>query len=305
MTARLFSLVRARGGVITGADADRLGLDAIALSRLTREGHLTRVRPGAYAAAADWAGASDVERYAMRTRAVLRTRPELVASHQAALVLAGVVVPRMDLEVVHAVDIGAARTRARRRDGLSVHPSPQGCDIARDDHGDRMLEPATALVQVGVDQGELAFAVCLDRALSTRATSTEQVADVLDAQRRCRRRAGRLRQLLESADPLSPGPEATRLRIVVASLGFRPRLRVPIRGRDGGLLARPELLVGTSIAVVRTAYPPGVVDRLHQVGIAVAVVDDQDVGHPERVARAVAGAMREVAVMQRERARGA
>lgn len=305
MTAHLLRLVRARGAVITRIDAERLGLDAAALCRLAREGHLARVRAGAYAVAADWAQASDVERYAVRTRAVLRTRPELVASHHSALVLAGVVVPGMDLEVIHAVDSRGQRHRVRRRGGLSVHPRTGGRKVIRDDHGDLMLEPATALVQVGLDEGELDFAVMLDRALGLRRATVEQVAAALDAEDRRSRRVGQLRRLLERADPLSPGPEATRLRILLTELGFRPRLRVPVRGRDGGLLARPELLVGTSIAVVRSAYSPGDADRLRQVGIAVALVTHEDLDHPDRVARVVAGAMREVAVMQRERARGA
>lgn len=305
MTARLVSLVRSRGGVIATSEAAVLGLDAEALCRLARAGDLTRVRAGAYAVTDDWAEASDPERYAVRTRAVLRTRPGLVASHHSALVLAGVSAPGLDLETIHAVDARTPRPKVRSRAGLSVHPCPGGVHVIHDDHGDPRLEPATALVQVGMSQTEPTFAVLLDQALAARRVTVHEVAAALDAQDRRHARVGRLRRLLAAADPLTPGPEASRLRTLLMDLGFRPRLRVPIRGRDGGLVARPELLVGTSIAVVRTAYPPDVLERLRQVGVAVALVPGEHLDHPELVARAVAGAMQEVAVLQRERARGA
>lgn len=305
MTARLVSLVRSRGGVILRADAARVGIDAQTLTRLTREGELIRVRTGAYTLTEDWVASDDLERYAVRTRAVLRTRPELAASHHCALVLAGLSAPGLDLETIHAVDPRRERTKVRNRNALSVHPCPDAIGIIRDDHGDPMVEPAAAVVQVGIDSDEATFAVLLDLALAARLITIPGTAAALDARGRRRRRVGRLRQLLASADPLTPAPDATRLRVLLMDLGFRPRLRVPIRGRDGGLLARPELLVGTSIAVVRSAYPTEVIERLRQVGVAVALIHGADLEHPDRVARAVAGAMQEVAGMQRERARGA
>lgn len=305
MTARLVDLVRSRGGVVGRREAERIGVDAADLTRLAREGALVRVRAGAYAVRDDWLTAGGLERYAVRARAVLRTREELIASHHTALVLAGVCVPGVDLETIHAVDLRRERTKLRTRDGLSVHPGSMRLPTVRDELGDRMVEPAAALVQVGMDQDETTFAVLVDQALARGGTSLSDIAAALDAHGRRRHRVGRLHRLLAAADPLTAGPEASRLRIVLMGLGFRPRLRVPIRGIDGGLLARPELLIGTSIAVVRTAYPPDVLDRLRHVGVAVALVRDEDLDHPERVARAVASGMQEVAVMQRERARGA
>lgn len=85
-------------------------------------------------------------------------------------------------------------------------------------------------------------------------------------------------------------------------MGFQPRRRVPIRDVRTRLVARPELLIGTSIAVVRSAYDLGVLERLREVGVVVAEVRDADAGHPERVAAAIAGAMAELSDLCARRA---
>ncbi len=306
MDARLDELARARGGILTVADEAHLGLPAGHLSRAARRGELVAVRRGAYALAQTWTGASDPERYALRTRAALRTRVRVAASHHAALVLAGLgeVVGDLDADWGHVdvVSVGNGAGRVRTRGGLSVHPQPTGGLILTDSLGDAFLDVASALIQVAREHSMQAFAVALDQALRRQLTSVSEVWSALARAPRQGRWSTQAREVVLDADPLSPSPAATRLRIVLADMGFQPRRRVPIRDVRTRLVARPELLIGTSIAVVRSAYDLGVLERLREVGVVVAEVRDADAGHPERVAAAIAGAMAELSDLCARRA---
>jgi hypothetical protein len=301
MEERLVAFALGRGGVVTAADALRLGVPAARLSRLRAAGALVRLRRGAYAPTPVWEGSSRVERYALRTRAVLRTRSGVAASHHAALALAGVPVDGLPLHRVDVVDVQGRTDRVRSRRGVVVHPIPAaGGDVQVGAHGDLHLPVAHSLAALARDLAPVDFGVALDQALSCRVTSTEAVRAAL--RDLCRQPDGRQRArwlrpvsaVVDDADPLSPCAAATRLRIVVTDLGFRPRRRVPLRGRDGSTVVRAELLLGTSVAVARTAYAAADVDRLLAVGVTVAVVPDDDVGRPDRVAAAIATAMREL-----------
>lgn len=305
MDTRLVDLATARGGIITTEEAARLAFPPGHLGRLARRGRLVRLRRGAYALPRVWSAAAPTQRYALRTRAVLRTREGVAASHRSALVLAGVpdlLVPGEELTHLDVVEVGGGLTRVRTKGELSVHPCPDGATMRVDALGDPHLDVSAALAQVARDDAPVAFAVALDQALRLGLTSVSEVGAALDRVGRGGQWLTQARALLLDADPLSPSPAATRLRILLEDMGLEPRRRVPLPDAHGELLVRPELLIGNSVAVVRTAYSPGVLERLREVGVVVAVVPDEDVGHPERVAATIALAMNERSALSRKRA---
>ena len=301
MDGRLVDLARARGGLLTVAEADRLGVSPGVLHRLARAGDLVHVRRGVYALAESWDAATDPDRYAMRTRAVLRTREGVAAGHHGALRLAGVPLDRVPEERSHVCDTTGTGQRVRTKGPLSVHPRPVRSRALLDALGDPYLDPASAVVLIARDDGAVAAAAALDQALRIRAVTVPDVERVLDTHDDRHGWVRQFRVLLADADPLSPAPAATRLRILLTDLGFRPRLRVPLRDSSGQFLTRPELLIGTSVAVVRDAYPPQVVDRLREVGVVLARIGPDESEHPELVAAAVAAALRELSALRTTR----
>ena len=91
MDERLAAVIRAREGVVSASDAARIGVTPVQLDGLTRSGELVRLRRGAYALRQPYQAASPEERYRLRTKAILRTRPPVdAASHHAAVLLHGV-----------------------------------------------------------------------------------------------------------------------------------------------------------------------------------------------------------------------
>ena len=112
MDQRLAAVIAAQGGVVSAADAARVGVSAVQLDGLTRSGRLVRVRRGAYVLREAVETGSPEQRYVLRTKAVLRSRPALdAASHHAALLLAGVDTYAVDLGIVDLVSAVSA-TRA-------------------------------------------------------------------------------------------------------------------------------------------------------------------------------------------------
>lgn len=305
MEERLVDLARARGGLLTVPEAARLGVPPARLSRLRNAGVLVHVRRGAYALAGAWTDAAETERYVLRTRAVLRTRPGVAASHQAALTMAGVATGEAAPERIDVVDVTGTAARVRSKAGVFLHPRPVMSEIVTDALGDGRVPVTTALLQLARDSSPLVFAVALDQALRGGLTTTGEVGAALRLEVERPRWVRQAVDLLAGADPLSPCVEATRLRIMLTDMGFRPRLRVPLQSMADGSVLRAELLIGTSIAVSRTAYTDRERDRLRGLGMAVAVVPDADLGHPDRVAGSVAAAMRELEALRLPRARGA
>ena len=300
---RLAHLARARGGLVTTAEAARVGCGTQDLHRLSRCGELVHLRRGAYALGQTWEHSTPDQQYAVRTRAVLRTRSGVAAAAHSAVALAGLPLIGVDLDQIELLDTTGSVGRLRRKGGITVAPSQAGVAVLPDHFGDDRVPIWHALVSMVQSASDLGAAVALDAALARGMVVPAEILATLVGQPARARWVRSLRSIVDTADSLSPSPEATRLRVLVTDMGFDPRLRVPLRGADGDLLARADLLIGSSIAVVRDAYDRVVLERLHEVGVAVAHVPDADLDHPERVAKALARAMREV--QQLRLARGA
>ena len=305
MEQRLVDLARSRGGLVTVPEASGLGISPVRLNRLYTAGLLEHVRRGAYVLADTWADADEPRRYALRTRAVLRTRRGVAASHHAALTLAGAAPWGVPLDRIDIVDVDGRATRVRGKAGLVLHPARRGARIVTDDLGDPRVDVPSALLGLARDVSALTFAVALEEALRCGLTSVAEVTAPLEREDQRRRWVLQAREHVTAADPLSASTGVTRLRILLAGMGFRPRLRVPLRPLDDGPVLRPDLLIGTSVAVSLTAYSRRELDRLRAAGVEVAQVTQSDLDHPHRVAAAIAGAMRELDLRRGTRARGA
>jgi predicted transcriptional regulator of viral defense system len=115
MDERLAAITAAQGGVLSSRDAARVDVPPVALDALVRSGSLVRVRRGAYVLREVHEAAAPEERYRLRTRAILRTRPRTdAASHHAAALLHDVDTYGVDLAVVDIASVVKA-TRVRRR----------------------------------------------------------------------------------------------------------------------------------------------------------------------------------------------
>lgn len=242
MDQRLAAVVAAQEGVLSTADAARVGVGPIQLDGLARAGSFVRVRRGAYVLRAVYDGASPEGRYRLRTRAILRARPALdAASHHAALLLAGVATYDVSLAVV---DVVSAVRAPRVRSGLRTHPS-DGIDVEVVDGWSRVAVPV-ALCQVAGASGVVAGVSSMDAALHARRCTIEQVraalAQVPEHHRESADRA------LALADPACESVGETRTRILLRDLGFEVQSQRVIR--DGPLfVGRVDFVVHGLVVV--------------------------------------------------------
>ncbi len=303
MDDRLLAFAAARGGVFTSTHARALHVEEWTLRGWRRTGGVVRVRRDAYVLGALWRSAGPEERLALRTRAVLATRPGDVASYQAALALHGLPLHGVDLAVV---DVTTRTTRVRSTSGLRTHP---GTSTARPVVADgyRCQPVAAAVAQVALRSGLLAALVPLDAALHRAMTDLDAVARALaglDTTPGRRHRAGRV---LIRADGRSESPGETVTRTLLVDAGLEVRPQVEIRDPAGWLVGRVDLLVGDRVVVefdgalkyAGADGPEALVrekrreDALRELGYAVIRVTWADLGRPEvlvrRVRRAVTG----------------
>jgi len=242
MDERLAAVLAAQDGVVSTADAARVAVSAVQLDGLARSGRLVRVRRGAYVLRETLASASPEQRYRLRTKAVLRSRPALdAASHHAALLLAGVDTYRVDLDIV---DLVSAVRSTRVRSGVRTHPS-SGLGVEVVDGWSRVLLP-TALCQVAGASGIVAAVASMDDALHDRRCTVGQLwSAVLQLPDHHRSAAGRA---IDLADPASESVGETRTRLLLRDLGFEVvSQRVLTDGRR--FVGRVDLLVDGVVVV--------------------------------------------------------
>ena len=310
-----------RGHVFTYSEARERGVGDPELRRCLRAGDVVAARRGAYVLGAAWASSHDEGRLALRTKAVLATRPGSVASHQSALALHGLPVYGVSLSTVDV--IGAVR-RVRTRPGLRVHGwIAAGLRSAVDletvpqvvADGYRCVPVATAIAQVAVRSGSLAGLVPLDRALHDRRCTLEDVRTALTEVARLpvHRRVGEV--LLRSADASCESVGETRTRVLLEALGLEPQSQVTLVDDRGSFLGRVDFLVAGRVVVefdgvVKYGGPRGTAalvaekareDALRGAGYIVIRVVWSDLDQPAEVAlrirRAVAQASALGAVM--------
>ncbi len=242
MDGRLAAVFAAQGGVASSADAARLGIRAVQLDGLVRSHQLVRVRRGAYVLKETHDGADVWERYRLRTRAILRTRPEVdAASHHAALMLHAVDTYDVDLAVVDVV----AKVKATRvRSGLRTHPG-RGV-VAHRASGFNVVGLAVALCQVAGGSGLLSAVCSMDDALHDLRCTRRQLEDAViqlpEHHHDCARRA------IGLTDPASESVGETRTRVMLRDLGFSLESQKTLR-RGRAFVARVDFLVDELVVV--------------------------------------------------------
>ena len=242
MDERLAAVLAAQDGVVSAADAARAGVTPVQLDGLARSGQLVRVRRGGYVRRNALSFASPEQRYCLRTKAVLRSRPALdAASHHAALLLAGVDTYGVDLGII---DLVSAVRATRVRSGVRTHPSC-GLDIEVVDGWSRVML-ATALCQVAGASGTVAAVASMDDALHDRRCTVEQLRSaVLRLPEHHRDAAERAIAL---TDPASESVGETRTRLLLRDLGFDVQSqRVLVDGRR--FVGRVDFLVEGIVVV--------------------------------------------------------
>lgn len=232
-----------RSGAFAASDAYAVGLRPPDLEAAVRTGRLERVRRGAYVDAALWASGNPDERYQLRVRAILRSRPAAAASHHASLALHGLPLWRADLTRVDVLgDVGQAVNRS----GLWVHPRRLAPATVVD--GLDVVEAAHAIVRTSLTMGPECGVAAGDRALHTGLVTMEQLEAAAGS---VTPHEGRRRVLtvLEQLDAASESVGETRTRLVLTGLGFSVTSQFVVRDSRGSFVARTDFLVEGRVVV--------------------------------------------------------
>ena len=301
MDERLHAVARAHHGVFTSATATALDIDDKALVRMRRAGEVVRVRRDAYVLADVWRAGSPEARLALRTRAVLSSRPRDVASHQSALALHGLPLHGVPLGTVDAM---ADVTKVRLRSGLRTHVRDATLRTVSAD-GCPCVPVEVAVAQVLVRHGVLAALVPLDAALHAGRTAVTDASGAFGRLPLTPRLRHRAERLLAVCDPACESVGETRTRLALLDLGFDVRSQVEVRDPAGRFVARVDLMVGDRVVVefdgaIKYAGAEGREaliaekrreDRLRALGYVVVRVTWADLDRPGWLAAQVRRAM--------------
>ena len=289
--------LQGRDGIITAAEAARLGVDNRRLGAMVAKGELVRLTRGVFASRTAFAAADAAGRHRFRTLAVLRRAPGgWGASHVSAAVIWGLPVARAALEHVHVARIGRGPTHRRR------HYTVHGCygPEAFTSHGGVLVvHAAVAVIGTATIHGLVAGVMAADAAqhqgLTTRAELDQWLAwhryvpGVLSA-----------RAAVLASDPRCESPGESRLRVLLDLLGFDVESQFAIVDDSGQLIGRVDFLIRSLGVVVEF---DGAVkyggpadqgtralvaekhreDAIRALGYAVVRVTWADLGYPARV----------------------
>lgn len=304
MNQQLIERARRQNGVFTWQDVKACLLGEAEVRSAIRHGHAVRVRRDAYVLADLWRSARPSEQLALRTRAVLRTRPGDLASHQSALALHGLPVWGSPTDVV---DLLSHVTRTRTASGVRMNPRPDVIE-AVDVGGCAAVDIGTAVAQVAARDGLVPALVPLDRAQHERMCRLSQVeaaGEVLASGPLGRTRIG---AVVSRADKDCESVGETRTRVVLQDLGYAPRSQVRLYDVDG-FIGRVDFLVEDAVVLEfdgmvkyegangrqALAAEKRREERLSATGCIVIRLVWSDLDHPERIRAMVESARRRIA----------
>ncbi len=245
MDTRLRDRAEAQSGVFTWQDVTSLLLRPWDLRTAITRGEVVRVRRDAYVLADLWREARPTERLALRVRACLRSRKDVVATHQSALALHGLPCWGMPTDVVDAcAPVGRTRTAA----GLRIHPQPEGLEPT-DVDGTPAVSISLAIAQVARRHGIVPALVALDRALHERRCRLPDVLVEVDRVARSPREAARLEAMLSRADAACESVGEIRTRLLLEDLGYSVRSQVRVSDEDGRLVGRVDFMIDDCVVV--------------------------------------------------------
>lgn len=239
MPAAVADFLASHQHVITSGDAERQGVSREVLRRLVKKRLLVRVARGTYvetAALEQLTFPSDKHR--LRTRAVLRTRPQAwAASHASAAAVWRLPLLNHSLDRIHVTHTRPVGS-ARRYDTLTIHTHP-GADLFTEQDGIPTVEPNTAVLGTALLTTIPSAVMAADAALHRELVTP---ASLLAGLERYRRVPGvaRARRVVALADGRAESPGETRLRLLLRELGFTvvPQYVITANGR---FVARVDL----------------------------------------------------------------
>ncbi|WP_435198412.1 hypothetical protein [Janibacter sp. GS2] len=281
--------------IFTRQDALRAGVRDEVLIGALRRGRIARLCRGAYTSPGPW---TKGEQRRLLARAALRVYEDAVLTSATAVAAHGI--PLFEVPVVRA-DIARPITREAGTTQLRIRP-------LRDEPVDTDWGPAVplapALLQMTMDHGIPAGVASIDAALHVGATEREVLAAGYE------RVSGwphssRARCALAWSDGRSESLGESVTRVILRGAGWGIDSQVPIVDRHGEVFARADLGVeGTRVLVEfdgKVKYTEGGPDalfrekqredRIRALGYVVVRVTWADLFHPERIIRAVRGAL--------------
>jgi very-short-patch-repair endonuclease len=297
LPACLADLAAAQAGAFSSSQAHVLGVDDLELHRLAGAGELLRVRRGAFVRPGALAGVRPEDAYAVRTRAVLLSRPERGwASHATALAAYGLPLVDADLE---RYDVCADVRREFRNGAVVTHPLPRD-EPCREVKGVHAVSPETALLQTASRHGWRTAVIAADAALHDGVVSMRGLVAARDRLELGIRGAARVVRLLDAVDSKAESPGESLTRLLLTGLGLPFRCQVELR--DGrGLMGRVDFLVEDHVVVEfdglvkyegstgrqALAEEKRREDRLRAAGYEVVRLTWVDVRAPQRVAQLI------------------
>lgn len=305
MDGQVTTRISANGGVIGIGEVAALGYSSDDVQRWVREGHVVRLRRGAFVDASVWSEAGVDERYRLTVMAVARSRGavEVVSRHSA---LALWRLPLWDVDramVVLASDVEEAATRS----GLRVTPV-RGLVAREKLDGLQVQAVADAIVTTASFSVEGAV-VAADAAVHSGVCSIDDLDDARARLMPGLRGSRRVRRALASVDGASESPGESRTRLVLSALGLPVESQVKVRDGGGRVVARVDFLVAGRVVVefdgaVKYASADGRAalvaekareDRLRELGYAVIRLTWTDLDRPHEIRRRIEAALRRVA----------
>lgn len=293
MDARLRTRAEAQFGVFTWQDVTSLLVRPWELRTAIARGEVVRVRRDAYVLGDLWRDARPTERLALRVRACLRSRSDVVATHQSALALHGLPCWGLPTDVVDAC---GPVTRTRTVGGLRIHPRPAGLEPT-DVGGTAAVDIPLAIAQVAQRHGVVPALVALDRGLHERRCRQAEVVAAVRRVARSSRETTRMEAILALADAACESVGETRTRILLEDLGYSVRSQVTISDEDGRFVGRVDFMIGDGVVVEfdgmvkyegaegrsALAAEKRREERLSALGCVVIRLVWADLDHPQRI----------------------
>lgn len=228
--------------IFTTSQALLLGVTDGELTRAVRDGVLRRLAHGLYAVGP--APAEAAARHLELCRGALLLHPDAVLSGRSAVVALGL--PTWGVPLRTAL-LQREVPRQVRRSGLVVRPRTGTGDPVLTETGP-VDDVAAALVQLALDHGAVAGVVSADAALARGLVTLSELEEEV-RRRRGHPRSQRARAMLSLVDARSESPGESRLRVMLASVGFAVSSQVVVRDGDR-VVARVDLgIEGTRVLI--------------------------------------------------------
>lgn len=292
------NLLDGQGGVLASRDAAAIGVGSAELRSLVRRGELVSPRRGAFVEAERYAAATPDERYGLRVRAVLRTRPEDAASHHAALALWGVDLYGVDLARIDVATPNAAKSSCS---GVRVHPMPGVSRVLIG--GQAAVALPIALAQTVITSGVEAGVCAIDDALRDGECTPGALRGAFAGfAPKWQRRLG---VALDLADALCESVGESRTRLLLATLRIPHASQVVVLDGDR-FVGRVDFLLWGRVVLEfdgRVKYEgldgaraliaeKGRESHLSALGLEVVRIVWSDLADPGRLARILRQALR-------------